>query len=77
MIMILRTCDRCGKEMEPIYFSVVGCNPMNTQYNPEIMVTVMEENGKARPVDLCEECHKAIYNNIFNFHSSVEVNKNG
>lgn len=80
--MILRTCDRCGAEMEPIYFppyvnygAGLGCGP-NEPFKPTIMISVSEDIGKTRPVDLCEECTNAIYNNIFNFHDGVMV-KNG
>lgn len=77
--MILRTCDRCGKEMEPIYFppfanygAGLGCG-LNESFRPMIMVSVTEEIGKTRPVDLCEDCMDDIYNEIFNFNNEVKV----
>jgi len=71
--MILRTCDRCGKELEPIYFppfnypmGACGENPNKTKQ--EVYITAQDADGKIRPVDLCEECNKKIYDSIFYYN---------
>lgn len=79
--MILRTCDRCGAEMEPIYLPpyvpyAIGCTT-SSDFKPVLSMSIMEESGRARPVDLCEKCSDDIYNDIFNYHDGVKVMKNG
>lgn len=79
--MILRTCDKCGREMEPIYFPPYG-NPINygadpfgdTEFKPQLFLSVTEPNGKLRPLDICDKCNTKIMNYIFN---DDEVTKNG
>lgn len=66
--------------MEPIYFPpfvpyAIGCG-VSADFKPEIAVSVTEESGKTRPVDLCEKCSGDIYDNIFNFCDGVKVMKN-
>lgn len=79
--MILRTCDRCGKEMEPIYFPPYG-NPMtygidplgSTEFKPQLFLSVPEPGGKVRPMDICDKCNLQIMDYIF---GDSEVTKNG
>ena len=61
--MIKCICDRCNKEWE--------VNTMLAGYfnNPEpkgqhLMITAVVD-GDARPIQLCEDCEKQIYDQIF------------
>lgn len=80
--MILRTCDRCGAEMKPLYFPpypvtycVAGEN--KPVYHAEVYVSVTESDGQIRPVDLCEKCNAAVHNYIFDWHDEKTVITNG
>ena len=79
--MILRTCDRCGAEMEPIYFPLYG-NPINygadpfgdTKFKPQLFLSVTVPGGKVRPLDICDKCNLEIMDYIF---GNSEVTQNG
>ena len=77
--MILRTCDKCGKEMDPIYFPPYGgpvgyCqDPSELMFKPKLIMSVTEQSGKLRPLDICDECNEKIMQFIFN----DEVTTNG
>lgn len=71
--MILRTCDKCGREMEPIYFPPYCASPDATEFRPQLIISVTEPNGKLRPLDICDECNEKIMQFIFN----DEVTTNG
>ena len=61
--MVKRTCDRCGKEFEPIYF------PYCDEQVPfeSCSLSILYNNGeKTRPVDLCLECDELVSEFIFN-----------
>lgn len=70
--MILRTCDKCGKEMEPIYYPPYGApiaycgDPNGLEFTPKLIMSITEPNGKLRPLDICDECDEKIMNYIFN-----------
>jgi len=70
--MILRTCDKCGKEMEPIYFPPYGnpvtycVGPDDLKFESKLFMSVTEPNGKLRPLDICDACNEKIMNYIFN-----------
>lgn len=77
--MILRTCDRCGKEMDPIYFPPFAINNCSCGDNPEnckqeVYVTAKDAEGKIRPVDLCDECNAKIYDEIF-YYAYMQTQK--
>lgn len=78
--MILRTCDKCGREMEPIYFPpysnpITYCvSPDATEFRPQLIISVTEPNGKLRPLDICDKCNVKIMDYIFN---DIEVTTNG
>ena len=79
--MILRTCDKCGKEMEPIYFPPYS-NPITycvapdaIEFRPQLIISVTEPNGKLRPLDICDTCNTTIMNYIFN--EERKTTKNG
>lgn len=72
--MILRTCDKCGREMEPIYFPPYCASPDATEFRSQLIISVTEPNGKLRPLDICDKCNVKIMDYIFN---NTEVTTNG
>lgn len=83
--MILRTCDKCGKEMEPIYFPPYGnpitycADPGAIEFRTQLIMSVTEPNGKLRPLDICDTCNQKILSFIFDPEpkTQIEVTKNG
>lgn len=83
--MILRTCDMCGKEMEPIYFPPYGnpitycADPGAIEFKTQLIMSVTEPNGKLRPLDICDTCNQKILSFIFDPEPKTqkEVKKNG
>lgn len=78
--MILRTCDKCGREMEPVYFPPYGnpitycADPGAIEFRTQLIMSVTEPNGKLRPLDICDACNEKIMNYIFNEERTI---KNG
>ena len=66
--MVKRTCDRCGKELEPIYFPFQSVYPSCGEQIPfeNHSLSIIYNNGeKTRPVDLCLECDELVSEFIF------------
>lgn len=66
--MIIKTCDRCGKEISVIN----NLMPVLMSTKNKLMITKMDEvvdsettTPNIKVVDLCEECDTYIYNEIF------------
>lgn len=67
--MIKRTCDRCGKELEPIYFPFQPVYPScgeQKPYESRVLGIIYNNGEKTRPVDLCLECDELVSDFIFN-----------
>ena len=67
--MIIRRCDKCGKELEPIYnfpFPSYCTPPEPVFLGPKLYFGFKRENGQIIPIDLCPECDDAVYDYIFN-----------
>ena len=69
--MIIRSCDKCGKELEPVYnfpFQSYSCIPPDSVFlGPKLYFGVRQEkNGQIIPIDLCPKCDEEVYNYIFN-----------
>ena len=67
--MVKRTCDRCGKELEPVYFPFQSLNSSCGEQKPfeSHNLSIIYNNGeKMRPVDLCLECDDLVSVFIFN-----------
>ena len=59
-------CDRCGKNI-PYVPSYMNCAQQGIIL-PNIMVTMYDPTAqRAREVDLCDDCQKAVYDYIFKY----------
>lgn len=60
------TCDRCGKIMDMDLLGYIFSNHEDGQWVPTILINAKDpETGKARKIDICEDCEKALYTFIF------------
>jgi hypothetical protein len=65
--------------MDPICFPPYGnpiayyADPGDIKFKAQLIMSVTEQGGKLRPLDICDECNEKIMQFIFN----DEVTKNG
>ena len=67
-------CDRCGKDIPyvPPYVNVAQQGIIT----PTIIMTVWEPlSQRVMNVDLCDNCQKAVYDYIFDYHLPRETNE--
>ena len=70
--MIKKYCDRCNKDMGIVYsppmFSYCATNNTTIDIGSEeetMNVWIGQYPDKMRMIDLCEECHRKVYEFIF------------
>ena len=63
--MVHVTCDRCKKENISTNYPFNFSKDMRVKTNEIAMVSIFDENGDLKTIDLCEECKKELWTFLF------------